>query len=306
MVKPRARGLWGYHAAPLMDVTTTTSPYAMWVALNTPRPQPKKSKGIGSFGRYMEPWIAQEVETHHRLKLLDDHYIYQHLQYRFMFSRIDRRTPTGVLVELTTSRKEWDEVPDYLYAQIQHNLLVTNMHSALVAVLSSGSFGVKLFELARDNSYITSLIEKEQTFWEMVRARVVPPIDGSKHTSAVSCENYQVIDGTKIEVLPTAHELIIRRAIAKREQQEAVRELRRIESEIHCLLGGAEVGTYQGKPMFVRSLQTFSKVDVRALEAAHPDIAAQFTVVTQERTLRIKPWPRDGIDDEERAATSAP
>jgi putative phage-type endonuclease len=101
----------------------------------------------------------------------------------FLFASLDRLTEVngkGRLLEIKTARHAdgWgapgtDEVPDQYMVQVQHQLAVTGMRHADLAVLVAGQ-ELLLYEVERDDRLVSDLLAVLSDFWAKVERREPP------------------------------------------------------------------------------------------------------------------------------------
>ena len=81
--------------------------------------------------------------------------------------------------------EDWAEEPPLAFQiQVQHQLAVTGLGAASIAALIGGNRLV-WFDVARNDKFITLLIEKESEFWARLQATDPPPVDGSEAGKAL-------------------------------------------------------------------------------------------------------------------------
>lgn len=123
----------------------------------------------------------------------------------FMFANVD-----GLVVDKTilgmgvfeaknlsqfTSLK--DGLPEHIWLQVQHNMAVTNLDWAAVAILVGGQ-RLETFDVQRDEEAIDLLVDGETEFWRRVELNDPPPPSGLASTSALLRKLYPEGNGRTV------------------------------------------------------------------------------------------------------------
>lgn len=145
----------------------------------------KEETEAAYFGNILEDIVAKEFEKRTGKKVRRDRKHYKHKEYKFLMANIDRRiVGEKAILECKTvnafNYKEWEgeEIPPCYILQVQHYLLVTGLEKAYIAVLIGGNRFIYK-EIEKDLELI-ELIKKECIeFWECVKNRIPPSIDGT-------------------------------------------------------------------------------------------------------------------------------
>jgi predicted phage-related endonuclease len=246
-----------------------------------------------AFGNLMEPVVADMFADQTGMLVMEDTNIYSHPEHPHMLANLDRLISTDgsgepdAVLEIKTSRMQWDHVPAYYVSQIQHYMAVTGLQMAYCAALFGGE-EYQCFEVPRDERYIEQLIEAEAEFWQSVTEHREPPIDGSKSTHDFLRKAHDPEQGKSVELDTELAEMLAWRAAAKDLVTQYEAEVREAESRIMNALQDAEAGTIEGKTVVTWKSQSRSSLDAKALKEAYPDIAAQFTKSNSFRVLRVK------------------
>lgn len=116
--------------------------------------------------------------------------------------------PDGVveLLEIKTTqfwmKEEWLDpngelrVPPAYYTQVQHQLMVTGLDRAHVALLIGG-VEYHEFEVQANRLYQERLLELELEFWDRVTSENAPPVDGSQETALLLARLFPEVAGTQ-------------------------------------------------------------------------------------------------------------
>jgi predicted phage-related endonuclease len=214
----------------------------------------------------------------------------------FMLATLDRifrdDQGHGDLELKTTSvylKDDWEQFPpDYVSVQVQHQLAVTGLERAWVAVLIGGQH-YKDFEIARDDALIANLIEGERAFWQRVIDRTPPPVDGSDSTIEALRARYDDPEPGSVVELDDRRfiELLAERKAYEERIDQLEAALGAVKNEFMQALGDHEIGTVDGVKVVTWKRSERHSIDVKALKANEPDIAAIYETVTPVRTLRF-------------------
>lgn len=187
----------------------------------------------------------------------------------------------GILEIKTTSffnREEWaDEPPLYYMVQVQHQLAALNLKWASMAVLIGGQRFLWM-DVLRDDAFIEALLEKEAEFWERVRYRNPPPVDGSDDTKALLKELYaRPTASDAVPLPPEALDWHLELAAAKADRKAAEAREQAVENQIKAAIGEHEAGVLPSGVVYTLKLQHRDGYTVRP---------------TDFRVLRVKGAPR--------------
>jgi predicted phage-related endonuclease len=97
-------------------------------------------------------------------------------------ARVKPWRQTRRLIEVKTSARKWDEVPQRTEAQVQMQIAAAGADVADVVVLGFDGPPVP-FEVPRNDELIAALEDLTASFWDRVQRREPPPLDGSRATS---------------------------------------------------------------------------------------------------------------------------
>jgi putative phage-type endonuclease len=97
-------------------------------------------------------------------------------------ARVKPWRQTRRLIEVKTSSRKWDEVPQHVEAQVQAQMAATGADVADVVVLGFDGPPTP-FEIPRNDELIAGLEELATSFWDRVQRRDPPPLDGSRAAS---------------------------------------------------------------------------------------------------------------------------
>lgn len=185
------------------------------------------------------------------------------------------------LLQIKCSRdRPWDEVPDAYALQVQYEMGVVGIEREWLAVLHGGN-QFRTYEFEFDPTLFAMVARVVDRFWtDNVVAENPPPADGSDATTEALKNAYRdrwkdetlVLEGVEIDL---AREWLAAEHAAKEAQTWADR----CKNQLCSILGENVVGADgQGDELLTwKSQSTGARIDTKALRAAHPEIAAEFT-----------------------------
>ena len=185
--------------------------------------------------------------------------------------------------------KDWgdedsDEIPIYYAAQVMHGLMIKPRKRAVVAALTGFDDKPRIHWIARDEETIAGIRAREIEFWERIQSRTPPEPATADDVKWL----YQRDAGTIAEADDALVSLCQQLKDIKVDikTMEAREEL--IATQIKLAMAEAATLLYAGKPIATWKTQSTRRVDIKALEAAHPDIAEQFRKTTDSRVFRLE------------------
>lgn len=186
----------------------------------------------------------------------------------------------------------WDELPDEYAVQVQFQMGVAGFERCWVPVLHVGNNDRIYGPFDFDPRVFAALCSIVDRFWlDHVMARIPPPADGSSATTDALKAAFS--DGLADPIELDVQVLDAARALpaAKQRVKAAEAEVDRIENELRLALGDAPVGGVRRddgeiEPIVTWKPQKADRLDTKALKAAHPAIAEEFTVARTSRVLR--------------------
>lgn len=303
----RRRGIGGSDVAAIAGLSRWTSPFEVWLdKVDAPRPHDGDQSEAAQWGVLLEPVIRDEVARREGLTIHELPALIAHPEHDWMLANVDGLAwhpddgagPASALYEGKTtghwSGAEWGDeteplVPDAYILQGQHYLAVTGRRRVVYGVLIAGQrLAVRYVE--RDDELIAHLVDIETEFWQRVQDRTPPDPDGSKATTDLLGRLYEVQTDTSLvaDNPDEIRDLLRQRADAKAQAKTLEERAREVENRLKMLAAEHKfVRDPDGRPLFTwREIQT-ARLDGKALAAAHPDIAAEFTATTSHRRFHV-------------------
>ena len=113
-----------------------------------------------------------------------------------------------------------------------------------------------------------------------------PPVDGSDRTTEAIRDAFTEPSPLNVVELPAEAVQLVREIHAADIEEKAAKEsAEAARNTIRLLLGDHEIGLYAGEPLATWKQVAQDRIDVDALRAVEPVIAARFTKTTTHRRL---------------------
>lgn len=288
-IAARRTGIGGSDVAAILGLSPWRTPLDVWLD-KTGQSQPVAESAPMRWGSLLEPVILDEFERETGLQVKRNLPMFQHTAHGFMLANIDGATDGGI-VEAKTARsdKDWGEpgsaeIPVYYQTQVAHYLAVTGAQLAFVPVLI-GASDFRIYQVERDDSFVADLIEAERAFWvDHVQAGVPPqPINAADALKLWARDN-----GTTIEADADLVAQIATLKALKAQAKEIDERIGVVDDAVRITFGEAAAITRAGQVLATYKTQTARRLDIKAIESAHPEIVAQFRREFVSRALRIK------------------
>jgi putative phage-type endonuclease len=210
----RRSWIGGSEAATSINLDPYRQPYDLWQE-KLGLVAPFAGNELTLWGKLHEPAMRQQYaeRTQRVLRLPEGNII--HPAHRFMACHPDGVTDDRRLYEGKTSRygdgfgeEGTDQVPQQYLIQCQHNMAVTGLPVADLAVLIGGS-EFRLYEIPADRELQQLIIDGEAHFWDYVMRQTTPPIDLARE-DAIRCLQKMYV-GTSGEVLTAKADAVVLR-----------------------------------------------------------------------------------------------
>jgi putative phage-type endonuclease len=298
----RTTFIGGSDAASILGVSRWKSVFQLYqekIGAFVEESDPVRDKVL-SRGKRWEPVVVEmlmdELESRgHEVQIIGRNNRYQDPEFPFLACEIDLELCIDgeeVNGEIKTvhpfAAKDWgeegtDEFPVYYVAQCMHGLMVKPRNRAIVAGLI-GADDLRIHELNRDNELITVIRQKELEFWERVQTRNAP--------EAMEPEDVKWLYAKDAGTVAEADDqlaLICQHLKDKRKQAKEIKEqMISLATAIQLRMGEAATLLYQNKPLATWKTQSERRLDIDAIEAAHPEIVEAFRKTSEHRVLRLK------------------
>ena len=283
----RRSGIGGSDSSVIMGVNPWKSLFDLWMEKTGEFVQDISSERM-YWGNVLEDVVAKEFMIRRGKKVRRKNAILQHPEYEWMLGNLDRVVigEKALLECKTTSAfNNWDEVPDYYYAQVQHYMAVTGYEKAYLAVLIGGQ-EYKDFVIPRNQPYIDGLIEAEKEFWQMVQDKTPPELDGSESCTKIINQKYPGGNVEEVDLPMDAFQLVNEYDESKEAEKEAKKRKDAASNKLKDMLGNHEKGRIYDRKI---TWSSFSKVvvDTDKLKL-EPELYEKYTKEQNQRRFTIK------------------
>lgn len=302
----RKRGIGGSDIAAILGLSKYKTPYSLW--LDKTGRQTEDSAGEAAYwGNVLEDVVAKQFSLVTGLKIQRVNQCLVGPE-PWMLANIDRaivnpaiakrvylkggRLTTDQILECKTAsgwlEKLWGEstesIPDYYLTQCQWYMGVTGAEVCHAAVLIGGQ-KFRHYRIEADPELFQILAGEARAFWENHVLADQPP----EPTSFDDCAHLwgQAEEGSILEADSELLAMIEDLKGFKADIKAAQAEADQIELGIIKRLGVAETVMDSGKRLLTYKTQTTNRLDSKALKAAHPELAEQFTKTSTSRVLRL-------------------
>ena len=286
-------GISATMASVICGVNPWDSPYSLYQRFKGEVP-PKEETFQMWLGKQMEPIViraftkATGLKVKRPRRVVDPAFTFRSEEYGFpMIALLDGTTTDDdgdAVVEAKTASAfasaDWaDEVPLWYWFQNQHQLATTGWGRAYTCAIVGNQFLYHTIE--RDDEVIALITDRERDFWLNHLVPGVPPaIDGHSATTAAIRDRWRRSEpGTVVIIEDPEVERLCAVSLSQKESIDRLEGER--EGTINALkdlVGSherAEVGPYR---ITFKEQKGRARLDTKALRAAHPKLAEEFTV----------------------------
>lgn len=275
----RRKVIGGTDLAAIMGLNPYKSPWDVW-ADKTGQVEPEPENQAMKMGRMLEPVVRALYEERHGATiapgfLKDPRY--------HVGGTPDALTDATVIDFKTTKGfvfRSWQGIiPTHYWAQLQCYMFLTGARNGVLAVLVDGRDYHEL-HCVYDAEWTDGAVRDAKAWWE----RHI--IDGQEPERTTNPQP-EAETGAAIEADDT-----VKRALQDltevRELEKAIKDRRaECEEAIKEFMGSNEVLTIAGNAAATWKAVTSTRIDTKALRAAQPTIADQYTKTTTTRTFRL-------------------
>lgn len=306
----RQKGIGGSDIAAIVGLSKFKTPYDVWLdKRGEAEPENEDEKPWLYWGAILEDVVAREyaLRTDAKVQRVNAQLVYPPAP--FAVANIDRavvnpdirgnvrwidgRLTTDRILECKTANgfaaALWgevgtDQIPDDYLLQTQWYLGITGARFADVAVLIGGS-DFRTYTIEADTGLFADLLGEAEQFWALVQSGTAP----DPQTVADAAARWPQHLKAKSHVASAAA------ARAVEDLEEVKQQMKILKAQEDALklvvmteMQDAEILTDMGDPIATWKTQSADRIDVKALRADHPDIAALYSKTTETRVLRLK------------------
>lgn len=282
-LEARRSGIGGSDAPAILGVSKWRTPLTVYREKRGElTPDDVGSVAAVEWGTRLEPVIRQAYadRTGETVRVPDA--LLRHPQHAYMIGNLDGVTDSGKVLEIKTARSMdgWgepgtDQIPDAYLVQVQHYLAITAYPVADVAVLFGGS-DLALYQVPADLALQATLVEAEGVFWQ----HVVEGLEPAPQTLEDARLKWGRTSTARKVVAPepvTADVAQLRALRAELARLEALAD----EAQLRICAAMADADTLvdvDGRVLATwKAGKPSERLDLAALRAAHPELAASFT-----------------------------
>lgn len=291
----RRKGIGGSDASIVCGLNKYKSPVELWMD-KLGMLEPTEVGEAAYWGNILEPIVREEFAKRTSLKVDIEKSILKHSEYPFMVANVDGivKDPEhgNCIFEAKTSSvfrmEEWENsIPEEYQLQVQHYMAVTGFKGAYVAALIGGN-QFKWQFIKRDDEVIEMLIKLEQSFWEHVKSKNPPPLDGSEAASLLLSRLYpKSKPESKITLPDEALDLIIEYEEYQEKEKQAAEQKEKAVNRLKALLGENEAGIAGSRIVSWKNIVS-ERLDSKQLKADIPEIYSKYTQQSGYRRFTIK------------------
>ena len=299
----RRSGIGASDVAGILGLSPWASPFSVWASKIDDQADDHDNDAM-EFGRRAEvmvgPWFADRTG----LTVAGEQARCTHRDDTWKLCTVDGfvldgpnsdiASALGVLEIKTTgdSAADWaDEVPVHYRCQATWAMHVTDLPRCWFAVLhlAFGRPRFEVYEFERDAAEEAFVVDACSRFWHDHVATGHPPaVDGHSATTDAIKAHWPTAEGS-LEADALTRRMCDRIRAHKATAKLIEANIAEAENELRAALGEREAlvdGT--GKVLASWKPQSTARLDGKALKAARPDIAAEYTTTTTTRVLRVK------------------
>lgn len=274
----------------LKAIGVENSPLSLWVAKTTGQDPIEPTEAM-EWGHRLEPIVAEAFEDRTGIEVVKANVLLAHPEFNWARATPDYLVEDGTGLEIkcvgSYMAHEWenDNVPLRATAQCTWYMAVTGAPAWHVAALIGGNrLETRLVE--RNDDLIGQLFVLAGEFWQRVLDREMPPVTSGEDEAKALAALFPEHDEQLIE-LDDAGAEVYRNWLLARDQRDTAETLVELYgNQLRALIGEHEGVTLDGRKVATWKWQTSNRLNTKALRAAHPGIAEEFTYESPSRVLR--------------------
>lgn len=296
--RTRPHGIGGTDIGAILGLSPYKTPLELWSELVTSDSPASRDMLHLRYGQHTESFVAKEYERATGMITVEHSTTLFHKTHGYMFGHIDRfvqDTPDmpavvdGVIAanrllecktSSTFSKNDWgetgtDQVPPLYLVQCAWYLAITECDVADLAVLI-GNNDFRVYSIKRDLELENLILEHAKRFW-------FDHVLGNKPPAPLNVQDLNLLfpkeaQGVSVEASDELLRCIQAYHDGCNRSQVLSDECERLKLEILSFMGEAEKLTHSGKTLATwKCAKSSQRIDTKALAAAHPDIAKDFT-----------------------------
>lgn len=289
----RSQYIGGSDAAAVIGLNPYKSAYALW-AEKTGQVAPFEGNVATRVGNHLEQLVATMYSEETGNKVRNDNRTYFNDVYPWACANVDRRIlhqRAGLEIKTTNDRSKIKQllersIPPDWQCQMTHYMAVTGLERWDLAALC-GSRELILLSLDRDEQDINALMTTEQAFWECVKNREPPGVDGSESTAdTLSVMYFNSVPDSQCSLEPVSGHVSALLQL-KAEKKALEERIRMAENAIKEYMGDKESGTFGNVSVKWKTVSR-TTYDTKALCKAYPDLMERYQKLSISRRFTVK------------------
>ena len=291
-IEARRGGIGGSDIAAILGLSTFTSELEVFYSKVGESPERGVSERM-DIGSAIEPWIVDRwLEQNPQYGLVRDLLIVQSNDYPFLLHSPDAlgeslddpgRNYFGVEIKNIRSDHNWDPLPEFYMAQVQHGLLCSGLDRWIVVALVAGQ---KLItrEIEPDREMQGRIALAAERFWNAhVLPGVPPEPDGSDSAKRALERRWDTSEG-RLDVGPGVW-LSFQAAKDRKEKYE--KEFYKAQQVLQQAMGDAEILIFEGKKVASWKVSTRTSIDTKRLREEDSALAKKYEKTVPTRIFRL-------------------
>lgn len=293
----RKLGLGGSDAGAVCGLSKWRTPYQVWAEKVNPTEQAHRESEAMTWGKLLEAPVREEFSRRTGVEVHPFPRMVRNTDYPFMLASPDGLTGPATkldgVYEGKTTRfpDQWAidgdivSVPLEYMVQGMHYLAVLRLERLFFAVLIGGQ-ELRTATVELDQALVDDLIEIEAAFWQSVIDREPPEATAGDIDTLK--RRWQPEAGKQIALPASFKAELGKRATLRAHIKTTEAQVDEIDAKIMAAMGDAEQATLDGQLAVTWRETERTTIDPRALRAAHPEIAAEFSKVSVSRRFLPK------------------
>lgn len=215
-------------------------------------------------------------------------------EYPFAFAHLDRTVNdgehAGIPCEIKTAAypDHWGEsgtedIPEYHYPQIQHEIAVTNKPYAYCVAMIFSTRELRIYKIMRNDEYIARLMEREEAFWDCVEQRVPPAPINADEIIAMFPDPTGTIDATDDALAKSVRYLEINRMLASLNEEKGA-----LRDSFSLIFGEHDTLAYGQRTIATFKRTKTTHFDQQRFQRDHPELFEEYVEHGYTRTLNVK------------------
>lgn len=284
----RDKFLGGSDAGTILNLNPYKSAYTLWAEkTGTIKTEDISDKLAVWFGTEEEEIVAKRFCIESGKQVRRSYMSYGLQEYPFLKGHVDRLIVgenAGLECKTTGGWNKTDfssgDIPHMHYAQCQFYMLVTGKTKWYYAVKRDNNQFYWTC-ISRDDEYISAMLERLTSFWQLVQSKTPPEIDGSVSTTETLGKEYpgDVEDKDIVYLSDDIDELLHERKELKEAQDGLKAEISTIDNQLKEAIGNAQKGESGHFKVGWSNVPPRETIDIKRLKIENPGIYEKYVNV---------------------------